>query len=149
MDVLIANAGVEIPQDSRGGTEAELDEAIRTNLLAPAELARAVLPQMIERGQGHIVFMSSVAGVIATPANGSVSPATKWGLRGLGLALQHELHGTGVGALDDFPRPDPRCGHVRQRGSRLAAGTGRIRRGMSPGRWRGPSSAVGPKPSWP
>jgi short-subunit dehydrogenase len=124
VDVLVANAGVEIPQDLVAVTEAELDDAIRVNLLAPAELARAVLPPMIKRGQGHIVFMSSVAGVIAGPGNGSVYTATKWGLRGLGLALQQELHGTGVGVSTIFPGPIRDAGMFASSGVSLPRGTG-------------------------
>jgi short-subunit dehydrogenase len=105
VDVLVANAGVEIPQDLVVVSEAELEEAIRINMLAPAALAHAAMRPMIERGEGHIVFISSVAGLVATPGNGSVYTATKWGLRGLGLALRQELHGTGVGVSTIFPGP--------------------------------------------
>jgi short-subunit dehydrogenase len=105
VDVLVANAGIEIPEDLGDLTDVELDEAIRINLLAPAELARAVLAPMKQRRQGQIVFISSVAGLVATSGNGTVYTATKWGLRGLGLALRQELHGTGVGVSTVFPGP--------------------------------------------
>jgi short-subunit dehydrogenase len=124
VDVLVANAGIEIPQDLVAVTEAELDEAIRVNLLAPAALARAALPQMIKRGAGHLVFMSSVAGLVATPGNGSVYTATKWGLRGLGLALRQELHGTGVGVSTIFPGPIRDAGMFARSGVRLPWGRG-------------------------
>ena len=122
IDVLIANAGVEIPQDLGDISDAELEEAIRINLLAPAALARAVLAPMKERGAGHIVFMSSVAGIVATPGNGTVYTATKWGIRGLGLALRQELHGTGVGVSTVFPGPIRDAGMFARSGVTLPRG---------------------------
>jgi len=57
VDVLVANAGVDMAQDLAAVGDAELEEAIRINLLAPASLARAASAAMKERGEGHIVFM--------------------------------------------------------------------------------------------
>ena len=103
VDVLVACAGIDVPQDLADASDEALEEAIRINLLAPAALSRAALPSMKQRGAGHIVFIGSVAGLVATPINSSVYAATKWGLRGLGLALRQELHGTGVGVSTVFP----------------------------------------------
>jgi short-subunit dehydrogenase len=103
VDVLVACAGVDIPQDLADATDEAVEEAIRINLLAPAALSRAVVASMKQRGAGHIVFIGSVAGLVATPINSSVYTATKWGLRGLGLALRQELHGTGIGVSTVFP----------------------------------------------
>jgi short-subunit dehydrogenase len=97
VDILVACAGVDIPQDLADASEDAVDEAIRINLSAPAALSRALLGSMRQRGAGHIVFIGSVAGLVATPINSSVYTATKWGLRGLGLALRQELRGTGIG----------------------------------------------------
>jgi short-subunit dehydrogenase len=126
IDVLVANAGVEIPEDLAELSDAELEEAIRINLLAPAALARAALPRMKERREGHIVFISSVAGLVATAGNGTVYTATKWGLRGLGLALQQELHGTGVGVSTIFPGPVRDAGMFARSGVRLPRGMGTV-----------------------
>jgi short-subunit dehydrogenase len=103
VDILVACAGIDIPQDLADTSDEVIEEAIRINLLAPAALSRAVLPSMKQRGAGHIVFIGSVAGLVATPINSSVYAATKWGLRGLGLALRQELHGTGIGVSTVFP----------------------------------------------
>ena len=97
VDILVACAGVDIPQDLADASEDAVDEAIRINLSAPAALSRALVGSMKQRGAGHIVFIGSVAGLVATPINSSVYTATKWGLRGLGLALRQELRGTGIG----------------------------------------------------
>jgi short-subunit dehydrogenase len=103
VDILVACAGIDIPQDLADTSVEVIEEAIRINLIAPAALSRAALPSMKQRGAGHIVFIGSVAGLVATPINSSVYTATKWGLRGLGLALRQELHGTGIGVSTVFP----------------------------------------------
>lgn len=124
VDVLVANAGVGIPEDLAMLSDAEIADAIRVNLLAPAALARATVGPMKRRGRGHIVFISSGAGLIATPGNGSVYTATKWGLRGLGLALRQELHGTGVEVSTVFPGPIRDAGMLADTGVTLPRGFG-------------------------
>jgi short-subunit dehydrogenase len=124
VDVVVANAGVDIAEDLAAVGDTELEEAIRTNLFAPAALARVASAAMKERGEGHIVFISSVAGLVATPGNGPVYTATKWGLRGLGLALRQELHGTGVGVSTVFPGPIRDAGMFARTEVALPRGTG-------------------------
>ncbi len=96
VDVLVSNAGV--PASGRLASFAleEIDRAIAVNLRAGIVLAHELAPAMIERKHGHIVFMASVAGKV--PAAGvSIYNATKFGIRGFGLALREELMPTGVG----------------------------------------------------
>jgi short-subunit dehydrogenase len=96
VDVLVSNAGV--PASGRLATfrVTELDRAIAVNLRAGMVLAHELLPAMLNRKGGHMVFMSSVAGIV--PAAGvSVYTATKFGLRGFALALREELIETRVG----------------------------------------------------
>ena len=103
VDILVACAGLDVSRDLADTSDEALEEAMRIHLLAPAALARAALAPMKQRGAGHIVFIGSVAGLVATPINSSIYTATKWGLRGLGLALRQELHGTGIGVSTVFP----------------------------------------------
>lgn len=124
IDVLIANAGVGVPDDLGMLTDDDVEEAVRINLIAPAALARAAMTSMKRRGRGHIVFISSAAGLVATPGNGTVYTATKWGLRGLGLALRQELHGTGVGVSTIFPGPVRDAGMLADTGVALPRGVG-------------------------
>jgi short-subunit dehydrogenase len=51
---------------------------------------------MVDRGAGHLVFMSSISGKAAT-ARASLYAATKFGLRGFAFCLRDDLRGTGVG----------------------------------------------------
>jgi len=96
IDVLVSNAG--IPATGRLATFQieEIDRAIAVNLRAGIVLAKLLASGMVERRSGHLVFMSSIAGKI--PSGGEVIyNATKFGIRGFGLALREELWGTGVG----------------------------------------------------
>jgi short-subunit dehydrogenase len=96
VDVLVSNAGV--PASGRLATYKvmELDRAIAVNLRASMVLAHQLLPAMLDRKGGHMVFMSSLAGKVPAAGN-SVYNATKFGLRGFALALREELVETRVG----------------------------------------------------
>ena len=97
VDVLIANAGLSAGGRLDRVAEQELVDAVRVNLEAPMRMARALLPGQLERGRGHLVFVSSLQGKIAF-ARSSIYTATKFGLRGFALSLRDDLHGTPVSA---------------------------------------------------
>lgn len=73
------------------------------NLIAPAALARAVLPQMLARGDGQIVNIGSMLGAVKYPFFASYSSA-KAGLQGLSEGLRRELGGQGVAVTYIAPR---------------------------------------------
>jgi short-subunit dehydrogenase len=73
-----------------------IDELVALNLVAPMELARAMLPGMLERGSGRIVNVASVAAHVGVDDE-AVYAATKWGLAGFTESLRAELTETGVG----------------------------------------------------
>src|SRR5262249_10099687 len=123
-DVIVANAGVEVALPLQELSSEAVERAVPVNLTAPLEIARAALPGMVERRRGHLVFISSVAGLVATPGNGPVYTATKWGIRGLGLALRQELHGTGVQVTTIFPGPIRDAGMFARTEVALPPGTG-------------------------
>jgi len=97
IDVLVANAGVPAPGPLLKFSLEEVDRALDVNLRAPIVLARCLLPRMLERRSGHLVFMASVAGKLPMPGFPLYS-ATKFGLRGFAHVLRGDLHGSGVGA---------------------------------------------------
>jgi short-subunit dehydrogenase len=96
IDVLVANAGVPAAGMLDTFSLEEIDRALDVNLRAPIVLARCLLPQMVERGEGHLVFMSSIAGKLPAPGYPLYS-AAKFGLRGFAHVLRNDLHDTGVG----------------------------------------------------
>jgi len=96
VNVLIANAGLPGTGRLTDFTAEQLTAALRVNLEAPILLARALEPAMLERGSGHMVFISSLSGKSATPLS-SVYNATKFGLRGFALGLRADLDPRGIG----------------------------------------------------
>lgn len=102
VDILVANAA--LPASGRVGefTSEEMDRALFVNLRAPMQLTHTLLPRMLERGSGHFVFISSIAGKVAS-GGGSLYSATKFGLRGFAFSLHEELKGSGVGVTTVFP----------------------------------------------
>jgi len=95
-EILVANAGLPGTGRLNDLTAAQLTAALRVNLEAPMLLARALEPPMLERGAGHMVFISSLSGKSATPLS-SVYNATKFGLRGFALGLRADLDRLGIG----------------------------------------------------
>jgi short-subunit dehydrogenase len=97
VDALINNAGI-------GGNNrpiARMDDdyvqsIVAINLAAPIALTRALLPGMLERRSGAIVFIASVAGHIGLPAS-TLYSATTFGLRGFAIGLRREVRRRGVG----------------------------------------------------
>jgi short-subunit dehydrogenase len=97
VDVLVNNAGILTVRRFMQQDDAEVEQMVRINLTAGIELARQVLPGMVERGDGHVVMMASLAGRVGTPYE-SVYAATKGGQIAFVQSLRGELHGTGVSA---------------------------------------------------
>src|SRR5947209_7430080 len=96
LDVLVNNAGVEWGAEFTEYTRDELISMVNVNLTAPMLMARRVLPGMLERGRGHIVFMSSLAGKMGPPYQEPYA-ATKAGLIGLTQSLRAEYVDAPVG----------------------------------------------------
>jgi short-subunit dehydrogenase len=97
LDLLINNAGVEDAAAYAVYGDDELEALVRVNLLAPMVLTRHVLPGMLERGAGHVVTVSSLAGKGGSAFNAPYA-TTKAALVGLTRSLRAELAGGPVGA---------------------------------------------------
>jgi short-subunit dehydrogenase len=102
IDVLVANAALPASGRLDGFSQDEIGRALRVNLESPLRMARELIPAFTERGSGHLVFVSSLAGK-ATSARSSLYCATKFGLRGFALALREDLRGTDVGSSVVLP----------------------------------------------
>jgi short-subunit dehydrogenase len=102
VDVLVANAALPGSGALDSYDAEQVDRALEVNLRAPIAMAHALVPKMVTRRSGAIVFISSLSGLAAT-ARSSLYNATKFGIRGFALALHEELHGTGVGVSVVLP----------------------------------------------
>jgi short-subunit dehydrogenase len=123
VDVLVSNAGLSASGTIDTWTEEQIDRALDVNLRTAIILTRTIVPQMVQRGEGHVVFMSSLAGKAPT-AGSSLYNATKFGLRGFAGAMRAELHGTGVGISAIFPGFIRDAGMFHVTGAKLPPGVG-------------------------
>ncbi|HSV39852.1 MAG TPA: SDR family NAD(P)-dependent oxidoreductase [Nocardioidaceae bacterium] len=102
VDVLIANAALPGTGLLESYTIEQIDTNLAVNLRAPIVMTKAVLPQMLARGAGHVVYIGSVSGITSSPGSAMYN-ATKFGLRGFSNALRQDLHGSGVGVSIVMP----------------------------------------------
>lgn len=104
IDVLVNNAGYGYFAAVEEGEDAEIRRMFDTNFFGLADLTRRVLPGMRARGRGHIINISSVAGLLSNPTSGYYS-ATKFAVEGLSEALQKEVaeHGIRVTLIEPGP----------------------------------------------
>ncbi len=123
LDILVANAALPGSGKLDSLTMLEIDRALEVNLRAPIAMAHALVPEMVKRGSGHLLFMSSLSGKAAT-AGSSIYNATKFGLRGFSGAMRAELHGTGVGVSTVFPGFIRDAGMFADAGVKLPKGVG-------------------------
>jgi short-subunit dehydrogenase len=96
IDLLVNNAGVESVGAFTNYTREELAATVDVNLTAPLLLTHRLVPGMLQRGRGHVVFISSIAGKIG-PAFNEPYAATKAGLVGLTQSLRAEYLDAPVG----------------------------------------------------
>jgi NAD(P)-dependent dehydrogenase (short-subunit alcohol dehydrogenase family) len=119
IDAVINNAAIDVTAAIDEISVEQYERVVRTNLIGPFLVMKAVVPFMKERKAGHIVNVASTASKRAWP-NASAYHSTKWGLLGLSHAMHAELrpHGIKVSAvlpggmktpflLDRFPDIDP------------------------------------------
>ena len=95
VEVLVNNAGIGWSGPLTQMTAEQIRHVIDVDLLAAIELTYAVLPGMLERRQGTVCFVSSVAGRTGV-AGEAVYSATKAGLDAFAESLRFEAAGTGV-----------------------------------------------------
>ena len=89
IDVVFANAGFGATRGFLEETPEHWRSMVLTNVYGVALTIRATLPHLLERGDGHFIVTSSVAGRRALP--GSLYSATKWAATAIGEALRAEL----------------------------------------------------------
>jgi short-subunit dehydrogenase len=118
VDVLVANAALPASGRIEEFTPDAIDRALDVNLRAPIQLTRALLPGMLKRRRGHVVFVSSLSGRVASPRSGIYS-ATKFGLRGFAAGLREDVEQSGLGVTVIFPGFVSEAGFFAESGVRL------------------------------
>ena len=95
IDVLVNNAGLDRSGALVESGPEDVGAVFQVNLLTPVELCRQALPGMLDRGVGHLVNMSSLAGVSGFPGM-AVYASTKAGLTHFTSVLRSDLRGSPV-----------------------------------------------------
>lgn len=95
IDVLINNAGYGLFGTIEEATEQQAREQMETNFFGLLWLTQAVLPIMREQGQGHIIQLSSVLGLVTVPVLGLYN-ASKFAVEGLSESLAQEVKAFGI-----------------------------------------------------
>lgn len=102
-DIIINNAGIaqagafgDVPLD-------RWEKLMNINLISPMRICHYFLPDMKTRGSGHIVNVSSVAGIVPLPG-GAPYTASKHGIKGFSdaIRLEYEKHGVAVSTVHPF-----------------------------------------------
>jgi len=109
VDVLVANAALPGTGKIESYSQTNLERALRVNFESPIVMAQALVPRLEKKSEGHLVFIASLSGKVATPRTALYS-ATKFGLRGFAFGLREDLHSSGVGVSVVSP------GFVREAG---------------------------------
>ncbi len=103
IDMLVNNAGVVDFHDFSEQDPAMIERIFQTNVIAPIQLSRALLPDMLMHGHGRIVNIGSTFGSIGFAFFAAYS-SSKFAMRGFSESLRRELDGTGVGVTYVAPR---------------------------------------------
>jgi short-subunit dehydrogenase len=130
VDILVLCAGISPIGPLVDHTDEEVDNTLDLNVRAGIHLARAVLPAMLERRRGHLVFISSVSGK-AYSRGRSLYSATGYGLRGLAGSLRLDLSKTGVGVTTLMPGPIATPGDTEMPGFKLDVAPERVAKVMA------------------
>jgi len=105
IDILFNNAGFgTLNWFENLKPERHIETLVRVNLTGTMLVTHAVLPGMLKRRGGHIINMSSVAGLIASPL---IAPyvASKYGVRAFTDALRREVSPFGIKVSGIYPGP--------------------------------------------
>jgi short-subunit dehydrogenase len=105
IDILFNNAGIgRADWFENHSLDRDIAMLVQVNLTALMQVTRAVLPHMLKHREGHIINMSSVAGLIASPLITSYA-ASKYGARAFTDALRREVSPLGIKVSGIYPGP--------------------------------------------
>ncbi|WP_299701581.1 SDR family oxidoreductase [uncultured Pontibacter sp.] len=95
-NILINNAGIVVGKPFAEHSMAEIERTLQVNVLGVMAVTNAFLPDMLARGQGHVVNIASAAGLLPNPRM-SVYAGSKWAVLGWSESLRLELEQAGHG----------------------------------------------------
>lgn len=95
VDLLCSSAGAGWAGKLTAMPSADAERLLLLDLLAPVRLTGALLPGMLDRKRGHLVYVTSIAGVVGVGGE-AVYAAAKAGLAIFADSLRHEVAGRGV-----------------------------------------------------
>lgn len=95
VDVVVNNAGGAVIGAMEEMSEADIQQQIALNLLAPIHVTRALLPALRAKKQGTLIYVSSVGGRASFPS-GSMYHAAKFGLEGFAESVSQEVAEFGI-----------------------------------------------------
>ncbi|MCC6624612.1 MAG: SDR family NAD(P)-dependent oxidoreductase [Deltaproteobacteria bacterium] len=101
LDVAVANAGYGASGRFMALTADIWRKQLDVNVVGVVNTAKAAIPEL-EKTKGRLALVSSVMGMLAMAAQGPYV-ASKFAVRGIGLVLAQELHGTGVSCTTVYP----------------------------------------------
>ncbi|ARP79647.1 short-chain dehydrogenase/reductase [Bordetella genomosp. 8] len=104
IDVLVNNAGYGYQSTVEEGVEAEIRAQFDANVFGLFAMTRAVLPGMRERRRGHVINITSVAGLVGFPSSGYYA-ASKHAVEGFSDALAAEVAHLGIQVTCVEPGP--------------------------------------------
>ncbi len=104
IDVLVNNAGHGMQGAVEEVSDADARALFDVNVFGLLAVTRAVLPGMRARRRGHVVNLSSIAGLMGSAGTGIYS-ATKFAVEGLSESLALELEPLGIGVTIVEPGP--------------------------------------------
>jgi len=90
VDIVVNNAGIVVGKSFVDHSTGEIENSVRINVLGPMHVTAAFLPTMISRRTGHVVNISSAAGLLPNP-DMSVYASSKWAVLGWSESLRLEL----------------------------------------------------------
>jgi NAD(P)-dependent dehydrogenase (short-subunit alcohol dehydrogenase family) len=95
LDVVVNNAGYGLRGTVEEVTEDQLRRIMETNFFGALAVTRAVLPQLRKQGNGHLIQISTMGGLVAFPRLG-LYHASKWALEGMTESLAQEIAPFGI-----------------------------------------------------
>lgn len=103
-DIVVFSAGVGMFAHTYEATDANLKNTMDVNVLVPIKLTKRLLPRMMAKNNGHLIYLGSQAGKVATP-KASIYAASKHALIGYTNALRLELTSFKIPVTTIHPGP--------------------------------------------